>query len=285
MKQTPWGWENVIKYPQKVTRVNQNIPHLDDEEIKKLFTPITHINTDNQDVFVLLQKVIQHIHNLVKKEKTDNEYIEKHMGKLSARNILATGKTSYMNPCLDFVLVTIEWLKRSWIKDINLVIDELETQWWPHKIHFGIELRNKWTTYYIDYRFKNNVFIGKGDFESKYQEKWERVANKIKINSKYISIDDNMYTLVDKWLVLFKFFDIKILNILKQKLQNDNTDDQRIQWFVNQVKDIHQAEIAIEDKNSLIKMKKIRLDTTNMLNLTYKSLLQPTPKRQQKNSL
>ena len=85
-----------------------NIPNLDDEETKKLFAPVQDINSDNQDIFSLLKTVIQYMHNLVKKEKTDNSYIANQMGKLSARNILASGKTCYMNPCLDFVLVTIE---------------------------------------------------------------------------------------------------------------------------------------------------------------------------------
>ena len=279
MNKALWTWKDIPDInPEEPIWANSDIPpHLNDEAANNLFAPVQNINSDDQDIFSLLKKVIQHMHSLVKKVKTDNTYIEKHMGKLSARNILARGKTSYMNPCLDFVLVTIEWLKRAWIEDIQFVIDELEWTWWPHKIHFGIELIHKGTPYYVDYRFKNNVFIGKGNFDSSYQEKWENVVNKIKVDAKNISIDDNMYALVDKWLVQFKFFDINVLDMLKQKLQQNNTDEQRTQWFVNQVRDIHQADIAIEDKNSLVKIQEIQLDTSkNMLNLSLESLLQPT---------
>ena len=69
--------------------------------------------------------MIKHISNLVKKERMENEYIDNHMGKLSAREILSNGKVFYMNPCLDFVIVTLEGLKKSGIEDTKLVIDEL----------------------------------------------------------------------------------------------------------------------------------------------------------------
>lgn len=40
-----------------------------------------------------------------------------------------------------------------------------------YKIHFGVEIPHQGKTYYIDYRTNNDVYLGKGKFESKYDYK------------------------------------------------------------------------------------------------------------------
>lgn len=237
-------WDNI--YKQTGTK---DIQQLGNEEIEQLFVPLKNIDRKKQDFIKFLECIIHHIHTLIKKERLENEYIENHLGKLSARQLLSTGKTFYMNPCLDFVLVTIEWLKKTWIEWTKLIIEELKCPWNWFKLHFGIEVANNGDDYHIDYRTKNDVFLGKGKFESDYKDKWEQIVNTIKINANNISTDDNIYTLIEKWLASFKFFDPKILEMLKEKLKKDNNIDQRKNWFVKNVKNIHQPEIFFKNND------------------------------------
>ena len=240
-----------IEYPtqeEKVVQQNSST-QLKNNEIEELFIPLKNGNVWKHDFFLFLKKIVEHIHRLIKKERLDNEYIENKLGKTSARELLSTGKTFYMNPCLDFVLVTIEGLKRIGIQEVKFVIEELKCPWNLYKLHFGIDIPHQGEKYYIDYRSKNDVFLGKGDFESNYADKGEHVENIIRIDADHIWTDDNIYTLMDKKLIEFKFFDPKIFDMLKKKLKKDNTEEERKRWFVSQVKDIEKPEIFIENND------------------------------------
>lgn len=219
---------------------------LTSQEIQEIFASLKSTEIEENDFFSFLKKIVNHIHYLVKKEKLDNEYIDNNLGNVSARQILTTGKTFYMNPCLDFVLVTIEGLKRIGIKDTSFVIEELQCPGNQYKLHFGVDIPYQGENYYIDYRTKNDVFLGKGNFQSNYADKNEQVANIIKIDAEDMWSDDTIYTLIEKKLLKFKFFDPKVFDMLKEKLKKDNTNEQRENWFVSKVKNIHQAEIFVE---------------------------------------
>ncbi len=225
----------------------KNTKQLSNQQIEKLFTSLKTKEVDQEDFFIFLQKVVHHIHDIVRKEKMDNEYIDNKMGNVSAREILSAGKTLYMNPCLDYVLVTIEALKRIGIKDIYFVVNELHCPGNWYKLHFGIEIIHDGEKYYIDYRSKNDVYLGKDSFSSKYEEKWEHMVNTIRIDADNIETDDTISSLMDKKLIQFRFFNPKTLDIIKAKLKNDNTEQERQEWFVAQVKHIHKPEIFIEN--------------------------------------
>lgn len=223
-------WENTEK---RIKHHISDIHTLNNQEIENIFMPFKDKEIQEKDFFGFLENMIKHISNLVKKERMENQYIDNHMGKLSAREILSNGKVFYMNPCLDFVIVTLEGLKKSGIEDTKLVIDELSCPWNMYKIHFGVEIPHQGKTYYIDYRTNNDVYLGKGKFESKYDYKWESVANTIKVDAKDISSDDTIYDLVGRWLLPLKYFNRKILTLLQEKLKHDNTPEQ-YEFFRNQ---------------------------------------------------
>jgi len=220
------------------------IKKIGNDEIEKLFIPF---NTSwNKDIFSFLKDIVHHIHKLLKKERFENEEIENNFAKHSARELLTVGKTFYMNPCLDFVLVTIEWLKRTGIENIQFIVEELQCPWHWFKLHFGIELKRQGKNYYIDYREKNNVFLWEGSFISKYKNKWEEIVHSIRADAKDISVDDNIYTLMEKKIITFKKFDPKLLDILKERLKRHNSPEERKRWFVEKVKNIHEPEIFLE---------------------------------------
>jgi len=52
-------------------------------------------------------------------------------------------------------------------------------------------------------------------------------VHNIKVDAKNISVDDNIYTLVEKGIVTFKNFDPKFLDLIKKKLKNQNSPEQR----------------------------------------------------------
>jgi len=240
MDKTIYIWE---KERMKIWENHKNsIKQLSNEEIEHIFLPLKKIHSWKQDIFGLLEETIQYIHKLVKKEKMWNEYIRENFWNLSARDILSRGKTFYMNTCLDYVLVTIEALKKTWIKDIGFIIDELQCPENFYKLHFGIEIAYQWETYYIDYRAKNDVFIGKWKFESKYQDKGESIVNTIKINDDDFFSDDNLPKLIERWLLPFKYFDPKSLDMLKKKLQSDNSEDER-KNFIQEIGNIEKPNI------------------------------------------
>lgn len=223
----------------------QIITELGNDEIEKLFAPLKNIDYSKEEIFDFLKKVIEHIHTLIKKEKVENEYIDTCFGKLSARKILSNGKIFYMNPCVDFVLVTIEGLKKSACKNIKLIVDELQCPWNIYKIHLGIEVNHEWKTYYIDYKSKNDVCIWAWKFKSKYEDKEETTVNTIEIEGKNVSTDDTLYDLIEKWVLPFKFFDPRILDMLKAKLKQDNTEEER-KSFLTKIGNPNKANIYIE---------------------------------------
>lgn len=238
------GGEGSIRHREK-----ENIPchkkNIGNQEIEDLFIPLKKINCWEKEFLEFLQELVQHIHKLIKKQRVENEYIDTKVGKLSARELLSEGKTFYMNPCLDFVLVTIEGLKRIGIEEIKLVVDELQCSWGFYRIHFGIEIKKE-EVYYIDYRTKNDVFLGKGEFKSNYIEKGENVVNSIKVEAGNISTDDNIYNLIERGLCKFKKFNLQILDLIKEKWKSDNSPEERKNWFADKVKDIYTPEIYIK---------------------------------------
>ena len=225
------------------TQTNKNIGN---DEIKALFFPLTK-NWD-KDIFDFLKNMVFFIHKILKKERFENEYIEKNFAKLSARELLTEGKTFYMNPCLDFVLVTIEGLKRTGIENIKFIVEELQCPGNGFKVHFGIELIREGKNYYIDYRSMNNVFLWQGNFMSNYEYKGETIAHSIKIDAKNISVDDNIYTLMERWIIQFKNLNMEVLAMLKEKLKKHNKPEQWDRWFVSAVEDINKPEIFLENK-------------------------------------
>ena len=232
-------WEQEI-----IEEQNQTIRKIGNDEIEKLFVPI---NTWwGRNISDVLKEIVQYVHKLLKKVRFENEYLDKHFGKLSARELLSRGKTFYMNPCLDFVLVTIEWLKRTGIDNIQFIAEELKCPWDLFKVHFGIEIEHQTKKYYIDYRGKNDVFLGEGNFRSKYEKKWEKIINSIRVNAKDISVDDNIYSLMEKWVIKFKKFNSSWLEQLTEKIKKHNVPEQR-QHNLAGVKNIEEAEIFLED--------------------------------------
>ncbi|MEI7558340.1 MAG: hypothetical protein WCJ45_06095 [bacterium] len=53
------------------------------------------------------------------------------------------------------------------------------------------------------------------------------MVNTIRIDADNIETDDTISSLMDKKLIQFRFFNPKTLDIIKAKLKNDNTEQER----------------------------------------------------------
>lgn len=221
---------------------------LTNKEIDTIFSPLKKADINEENILNFLKELVEHTHKILKKERFENNYIEKKFSKQSTRELLSTGKTFYMNPCLDFVLVTIEWLKKAGVKDIQFIMEELSCPQNIYKVHFGIEITVGNCNYYIDHIGKNDVYIWKGKFASNFEHKWEKVIHTTKTDAKNISLDDTLYTLIEKKIIHPKFFKInELLETFKTRLKKHNTIENRNRWFVDKVKNIHEPEIFIEN--------------------------------------
>ena len=128
-----------IRESDNIKTHKNKLKELTDEELGEIFKHFPKIkkNKLQTPAFIqFLKDIVQHVHSILKKEQFDNEYIDKYFAKLSTRNLLTQGKTFYMTACLDFVLITLESLKRSGIEDIHLVINEIQTPENNFKVHF-----------------------------------------------------------------------------------------------------------------------------------------------------
>lgn len=215
---------------------------LTDEDIADIFVPHKNMAQNEENFYNFLTEIVQHIYKIVQKAKIENTDIQNNIGKSSAREILSHGKIFFLNPCLDLSLATIEWLKKSWVDNTFLVINELECPWNIYKIHFGVEIVYQQQNYYIDYKNKNNVHIGKGKFESDYKYKQEYTVNAIHIHSSNITTDDNIYDIIQKQSITLQNFDLTSLQLLQQKRVKHNNEKQRNR-FRNEVDDVQKPKI------------------------------------------
>ena len=92
----------------------------------------------------LAKAVIRWTDSAVKRVRWSDEELDKLFAKRSAIEVIASGKTSYITPCLDLSLVTSAALKSNNV-DYNLVIEEhKKTANFPfNRLHFVIEFNDQ----------------------------------------------------------------------------------------------------------------------------------------------
>lgn len=205
-------------------------PRITDDEITQLLseTPLKY-EENKEDIKSFLEKIIHQTFSYLKKtnfNKQDADYfLDNYFWRLSIRELLSLGHTFYMNSCIDYTLVTLEFLRRAGFKNINFVLQELRTPGWFVKLHFWLEIRENCTLYNIDYKQKNEVIIGKWKFNSDYQDKREQVVYTQAVPSSKISLDDNLETLIQKDIINLHMFIPGSEKYLSEKLKQDNTQE------------------------------------------------------------
>ncbi len=231
------------------SNINNNKKTMSDIEIEQLFLPTKELNISEVWILNYLKKLVEHVYRLVEKRKMDNNYIDQKMLDISTREILSNWEIFYMNPCLYLSLVTIEWLKKSGLKDIKLITRELLCN--ERKVlHFSIEFVFNWNIYHTDHSIKNLVYVGKWELSEIYLPRYKKLLNKIYLDAEKIWIDDNIKTLIEKWLINLQFVELDYLVKFKDTLKKSNTDARRINRSTNEVQDPQKPRI-ITNSNSI----------------------------------
>lgn len=231
--------------PPKIINWYQNL--LSDDQIYFILeqTQKLHWWENPQEVFGILSDIVYRIYGSLK--KTPN-YNPDYMRNLSARQLLTQKEVFFMNTCLEYSLLTLQYMKNAWFIDTKLIIHELETPYkWFYKLHFGIEWTHNKTTYYVDHQRRNSVIIWRWNFKSDYTDVNENIVNIIEVSSELVWIDDTFPDLYKKWIINLKCFSPDLLPFFKEKFKKDNTPEERQNWFIAKVKHPDKPEIIIND--------------------------------------
>lgn len=221
----------------------QELPHATephsvytDEQIAKLFAKVSAMERDlsQEEVFCALEEIIFRVYTQLKKTDQLQKDI---LWNRSVRELLSSGETFYMHPCIDYTLLTIEHLKRYGFENIFLMIDELETPEWYIKLHFAINISYQGHLYSIDYMSRNTVLLWKWSFRSSYKNKEEQIKKSHRIEASYITLDDKFIDIVKKADIHFHYFNVDYLEFSKQKIERDHTPENFQKWFIDLVED------------------------------------------------
>ena len=177
-------------------RVHSFLPY---EELTKNFGGVGKLNAHEspEEIFSLLGKIIKLVYSKVKKTNT---YVDEHIWNLSSEELLSRGEVFYMNPCLEYSLLTLQYMKNAGFDSVNLIINELKTAY-PnlYKLHFGLEGNHLGKTYFVDHATRNTVHVGLGNFSSNYKDTTgEESVHTIVVDGNNISAKDSFPDLYKK---------------------------------------------------------------------------------------
>lgn len=223
------------------------IKSLSDQEIYTILskTKKLHWWETPHEVFSVLSDIIYHLYTHIKKTP---KYDAEHIWNLSPRQTLTKGEVFFMNTCLEYSLLTLQYMKQAGFKQTNFVINELSTPHaWVYKLHFWVEWIHEEKAYYIDHKRRNTVILGQGEFVSDYSDIHESVLNTIIIPWNMISIDDTFPELCKNWFITLKYFSPQLLTLFKEKFKKDNTPKEWEYWFVRKVNHPNKPEIVIKN--------------------------------------
>lgn len=199
----------------------------------------------HQDVFYVISDIIHRVYSNLKKTP---KYDPDTMRKLSTRQLLTEKEVFFMNTCLEYSFLILHYMKEAWFSDVNLVVNELKT---PdpliYKLHFGLEWTHNNIVYYVDQKGRNTVNIGVWKFVSDYGDINESIVNTAIIPWKIIWFDDIFPDLHKKWIIDLKYFSPQLLNFFKEKFKQDNTLEERQNWFIAKVEHPEKPEIKIKN--------------------------------------
>ena len=173
----------------------------------------------------LAKAVVRWTDRAIKRVRWSDKELDKLFAKRSAIEIIASGKTFYMNPCLDLSLVTSVVLKLNNV-DYNLVIEEhKKTANFPfNRLHFVIEFNDQTGDYFINYAKLDIVEIAKGPYSSHPNLEQARI---LRIPGEQIDPDKPIHKILglDSLDDLGKFFEGYQLTPQLERIKRDNNPE------------------------------------------------------------
>lgn len=148
------------------------------------------------------KEIILEVNKKVKRVYWTNEEINKYFGRRPVNQILLSGETGFMNPCLDLTLASSHLMNLKGIehdliieehspsKDFNFDKSKKVIKNFDYRLHFGIDFlydKEKWG---IDYKRENEVYILKGGYTGRGDIPRSSIT---RINGKNLSPNKPLY--------------------------------------------------------------------------------------------
>jgi len=171
----------------------------------------------------LAESIIQKTDNKVKRIYWTNEEIDKWFGKRSAKNILESGNTCFMNPCSDLTLVSSFIMDQSAIPHEWIIEEHLPTEDFNfNRLHFALEFKYHGKIHILDYKRLNEVYAYEGEYNGRPDLS---TATSIKIPSTQIDLKKSLYEIISNSKIKDSLIDYSLeknLNRLKQDNSLEN---------------------------------------------------------------
>ncbi|HVY01531.1 MAG TPA: hypothetical protein VHA12_02090 [Candidatus Nanoarchaeia archaeon] len=100
----------------------------------------------------------------IERKKWSNRDIERKLGRRTAQEVINSGNTCYMNPCLDLTLVAAATAQINGIPHTLVIEEHGPTDKFPeNRLHFALEI-SEGKEIFLNYKSGNNVQIGSGKY-------------------------------------------------------------------------------------------------------------------------
>lgn len=109
--------------------------------------------------------IARDVGKIVKRTYWNNKKIYQLFGKRSSKEIINDGTTCFMNPCLDFTLVSASLMKANNLEYGMIIEEYLPTKDFAfNRLHFVLEFKDKEEKYTLNYKGCNIVYVEKGEY-------------------------------------------------------------------------------------------------------------------------
>ncbi|HOF43945.1 MAG TPA: hypothetical protein PKW70_00970 [Candidatus Pacearchaeota archaeon] len=119
----------------------------------------------------IAKEIISEVNKKVKRVYWTNEEIDKYFGRRSVEEILSSGETCFMNPCLDLTLVSSHLISKKKIPHKLVIEEHLPSNGFDfNRLHFVIEFQNndkQSKEYFLNYKRANEVYLLEGKYNGR----------------------------------------------------------------------------------------------------------------------
>jgi len=139
----------------------------------------------------LAKSIVSEIDKKIKRIYWTNDEIDKWVGKRSAKKIINSGNTCFMNPCSDLTLVSSFLMHQNNIPHKWIIEEYLPTKDFDfNRLHFTLEFKYNNNLHVLNYKTSNDVYVYEGEYNGR---KDLPVAQIMKFPSKQINFNKSLY--------------------------------------------------------------------------------------------
>ncbi len=139
--------------------------------------------------------IVKEVDNKVKRIYWTNDEIDKWFAKRSAKEILNSGNTCFMNPCSDITLVSSFIMSQKDIPHEWIIEEYLPTKDFNfNRLHFALEFKYDNRLHVLNYKKLNDVYIYEGEYNG---GKDLPLAQIIKFPSKQINFNKSLHEIIN----------------------------------------------------------------------------------------